>query len=206
MKSVLLLRAKELADPFIQINKWVRSDFSPPSPSFVKRRVLKREGIPQGAWIETGTYLGGTTKLLAGISSQVVSIEPSQWLHHHASRRLRRFRNIELLYGTSEDMLEKALTAIKGKTLNLWLDGHYSAGATYQGENETPIMRELEIVARHAHRFESLTIFVDDIRCFTPGSHRDRNYPLLEVLPDWCRRNGAHWKIEQDIFIAVRHA
>lgn len=204
MSSIFMLRAKELADPFIQTKNWITSDFSPPSPSFVKRRILAREGIADGAWIETGTYLGGTTKVLAGISPEVVSIEPSEWLHRHATRRLSGRQNITLLNGTSEDKLDSAITSIKSRKLNLWLDGHYSAGATYHGENETPIMRELEVVAKHLSRFESTAIFIDDIRCFTPGKHRDTNYPLLSVLPAWCEQNQATWKIEHDIFIARR--
>jgi hypothetical protein len=204
MSSIFMLRAKELADPFIQTKNWIASDFSPPSPSFVKRRILAREGIAEGAWIETGTYLGGTTKALARISPEVISIEPSEWLHGHASRRLSKHKNITLLNGTSEDKLDTAITAIKSKKLNLWLDGHYSAGATYQGKNETPIMRELEVVAKHLPRFQNVAIFIDDIRCFTPGKYRDSNYPLLGVLPAWCEQNQATWKIEHDIFIA-RH-
>lgn len=204
MNSIFLLRAKELADPFIQVKNWVASQYSPPSPSFVKRRILAREGFADGAWIETGTYLGGTTKALARIFPEVISIEPSEWLYAHASRRLSKYNNITLLNGTSEDKLEIAITSIKSKKLNLWLDGHYSAGATYQGENETPIMRELEVVAKYLYRFESVAIFIDDVRCFTPGKYRDTNYPLLSVLPAWCEQNQATWKIEHDIFIARR--
>ncbi len=204
MTNIILLRAKEILDPFIQTTSWLRNDFCPPSPSFVKRKILRREGIDNGAWIETGTYLGGTTKALSEFSPQVISIEPSKWLHQHATRRLRERKNVRILNGTSEDLLESAIKSITSKNLNLWLDGHFSAGITYQGESDTPIMRELEIVSRHFQRFENVKIFIDDIRCFSEGTHRDQSYPNIEVLPAWCEKFSFDWQIEHDIFIAAK--
>ena len=51
---------------------------SPPPPHFIKQSLLLRHGIPKSVWVETGTYLGQTTKFLSENFNYVHSIEPSK--------------------------------------------------------------------------------------------------------------------------------
>src|SRR4051812_32110192 len=44
---------------------WADREFAAPSPHFVKRKVLLRNGLPRATWVETGTYMGEMTSILA---------------------------------------------------------------------------------------------------------------------------------------------
>lgn len=202
MQNIVALRIKEAIEPLLQTSRWIRDSYSGPSPAFIKRALLAKHGIASAPWIETGTYLGGTTKRLAEKYPHVTSIEPNEWLCQHAKRRLQGYENVTLLLGTSEQLLEKSIIGIGGERMNLWLDGHYSSGVTYHGENETPIMIELDAVSRHLARFSHVKLFIDDIRCFVEGPYRDLHYPDIDKLVAWCKINGAVWHVEHDIFIA----
>jgi len=45
--------------------QWRQRGYAAPSPPHVKHALLLRVGMPEETWIETGTYLGDTTALLA---------------------------------------------------------------------------------------------------------------------------------------------
>ena len=115
--------------------------FEPPSPQFVKLRILSRNCIPGAAWLETGTYLGETTRYLAKNSKMVFSIEPADLLHQFATKRLNRFKNVQIVFGTSEEVFESTITKLEGKA-NFWLDGHASGDITFSNKEVTPIVHE----------------------------------------------------------------
>ena len=179
---------------------WARDGYSVPCPYFIKRAVLIRNSLPGSTWIETGTYLGSTTKFLSKFANVVYSIEPDINLYNLATANLRKFSNITILNGTSENLLSPLLKNIYGD-INFWLDGHYSAGLTYQGENETPIKYELDAISENINNFNKISIFVDDIRCFNPDVEIYFSYPTCDYLIDWGKRHGFKWSIEFDILI-----
>lgn len=59
------------------ISWYVNDKCSSPSPHFVKQATLSRHSIPNSTWIETGTYIGSATAVLAHLGSHVHTIEPS---------------------------------------------------------------------------------------------------------------------------------
>lgn len=120
-------------------------------------------------------------------------------LYLAALRRLAKFRNIELLLGTSEELFEECLRAA-GTNVACWLDGHWSGGTTYLGNQQTSIRHELEVLGKYIDQFESLVVFVDDVREFD-GSPRT-GYPHRTELVKWASTSGMDWTIEHDIFIA----
>ena len=69
--------------------------------------------MQDSAWIETGTYYGETTKILSQISNKIVSIEADQDLYNLAKKNFSNFKNIEVMFGRSEDKLTEALEKIK---------------------------------------------------------------------------------------------
>lgn len=180
---------------------WRRRRFAAPSPQFVKWACLLRNGIPGGTWVETGTYMGETTRLLARHSRMVFSIEPQPELHARASRRLRHLANVEILLGTSEQVMPGLLTRIAGD-VSFWLDGHYSAGSTFEASQHTPIVEELSAISANLHRFPKVCVLVDDVRCFDPKIPEFRTYPPVDYLVDWARQHKLDWHIEHDIFCA----
>lgn len=159
--------------------------------------------IPGAEWIETGTYLGDTTRVLARHSKLVTSIEPSHELFEFARFRLRYKKNIHLRLGSSETIFYDSLCQ-SGPILNIWLDGHFSGDVTFQGVNDTPVILELESIHQVIDRFEEIKVFIDDARCFYHDLDKGNDYPKLDFLISWARLNGFSWKIEQDIFIATR--
>jgi len=176
--------------------------FGPPSPQFIKLRILARNCISEAAWIETGTYLGETTKFLSKNSQMVFSIEPAELLHKFVSKRLIRLKNVQILLGTSEEVFESTINKLDGKA-NFWLDGHASGDITFSNQDVTPIVHELKILANHLPRFEEFAIFVDDVRGFADMGGASK-YPSKEFLVEWANVNSCSWSIEHDIFIAKK--
>jgi hypothetical protein len=201
-----VLLAKAMSGKLRKILKvllWIQSGFPTPAPDFVKHKVLMRHG-KSDAWIETGTYLGDTTKFLAKSSKIVYSLEPSQNLYLDAKRRFQASPIIKIVKGTSEEKLREVISLIIPlgyKHISFWLDGHYSAGNTYQGPNDTPVIIELEIISEYLNSALELTIFIDDVRCFNSNLLEYASYPSLHLLIDWCKSNQMSWNIEHDILI-----
>lgn len=181
--------------------QWLKRDYASPSPHFIKQRCLLRNGIPDATWIETGTFLGYTTQFLAKHGTHVYSIEPEPKLFARACTLFRHSSNVEILNGTSEEVFPILLTRIKGD-VNFWLDGHYSAGITFKGPQETPILDELDCISRHIDNFGRICVLVDDTRCFNSRLPEYATYPSLDSLVHWATRNKLDWHIEHDIFIA----
>lgn len=186
---------------FDEVAAWEKRQFSAPSPHFIKQTVLLRNGLPDCTWVETGTYLGDTTNVLSKVAKMVYSIEPEPSLFAAARNKFATTANVEIINGISEAVFPGLLPKLSGD-ICFWLDGHYSAGVTYQGPQDTPIADELAIVAQNLGNFGKTVVMVDDIRCFDPSIPEYANYPTLDFLVDWARANHCKWHIEQDIFIA----
>ena len=182
---------------------WTERQFSAPSPHFVKQTCLLRNAIQGGQWIETGTYLGQTTEILARLNQPVFSIEPEPALYSNAKKNFARYPNVEILHGTSEDIFPTLLPKLSGP-VNFWLDGHYSAGITFKGPQDTPIVDELACISLHLGHFGDVCVQIDDVRCFNPKIPEYSTYPRLDDLVDWARSHDFDWHIEHDIFVARR--
>jgi hypothetical protein len=183
---------------------FINRNYELPCPNFIKNSVLLRHGFKDGIWIETGTYLGDTTEVLSQSAPMVYSIEPSEALVEKARMRFAGAKNVHILHGLSEAELPKLLSqnALRNATVNFWLDGHYSAGITHQGPQETPIIEELQAIEQSLASLKQVAVFIDDIRCFTPNSP----YPTLDYLVNWANQHHLLWCIEYDIFVAKSHA
>jgi hypothetical protein len=187
----------------LEIKAWANRQYAPPSPSFIKHACLVRNSIPNGTWVETGTYLGDTTKVLAAHSRRVVSIEPEPQLYRNATIRLAYFRNIELIMGCSEDVFPHLLPTIRGD-VNFWLDGHYSSGVTHRGRLLSPLEKELSCIQANLKHFGRLCVMIDDVRCLKGQGQEQEGYPSLDLLIGWAESNECSWHIEHDIFCARR--
>jgi hypothetical protein len=198
LKFFLKVYKRKLAPNYLS---WRINRFSSPSPQFVKTQVLKRNSIDSGTWVETGTYLGDSTKFLAKNfpDSKIISLEPQKTIYDFTKFRLRGSKNVLLVNGSSEEKFEEIIIRLVGP-VNFWLDGHFSGDITYQGESVSPIEKELRLIEKYNSGMGRVVVFIDDIRLF--DQDLNSGYPSRNVLVDWADRNDFKWNIEQDIFIA----
>ena len=195
--SVLPGFIKEILKAY-RLYQWYRkTNSSPPAPHFLKQSILLRHSIENASWIETGTFMGDTTKILAQNFPLVHTIEPSKHCLEIAKKNIGNNKNVTYHEGTSEDCFDRVCSLVSGDVC-FWLDGHYSGGITYQSRSDTPIEYELKIISKYLKYFRNIVILIDDIRC----SHIDiNNYPSLNYYVDWANSSNLNWVIENDIFI-----
>jgi len=203
LKDAIPLPARDAGRRLVRRMTWGPRGFDTPAPQAVKVEVLQRYGIPGSAWIETGTFLGTTTKVLARWGGPVYTIEPSADLAALARRRLARHPNVTVLEGLSEDLLPGLLESLEG-AVSFWLDGHASGGPTFTGPLVTPIRQELATIEVHLPRFDRVAVLVDDFRGFGAVTTEEGAYPSRSSLVAWADRNGLAWTVEHDIFAAWR--
>jgi hypothetical protein len=162
-----------------------------------------RAELDLGRAIETGTYRGGSARLLADIFPSVTTIELSPELHEEALERLADAPAVRCVQGDSREVLPQ-LVDPAAPTL-YWLDGHWSGGPTAGAESECPVLAEIGHIA-NGHPDDCLLI--DDARLFVaspPPPHDPAQWPSLVELFDAVRasRHDVHVTIVADVVIAV---
>ncbi len=182
-------------------DSWEQIKYDAPSPSFVKQACLTRNGLDDATWVETGTYLGDTTRILCELGRPVYSIEPEPQLFESALQYFKEKSNVHIIKGLSEDVFPVLLPTLRGD-ICFWLDGHFSGGNTYKGPKDTPIVEELACISKNLITMNKIAIMVDDVRCFNPKNPNYSTYPSINFLVDWAREHDFSWHIEHDIFIA----
>ena len=190
------------------LKNWKIRNFLPPSPDSIKHQILINNNYSDSLWIETGTYYGETTKLLSKISKKTISIEADKELFETSKKKLKNLKNVELLNGKSEDLLNKSISEnLDFKNICIYLDAHLCQDhlkniKTFGSEDTaTPILQELEIIKKYYGKFEKFNVLIDDIRLFYGNF---QNYPDKNILVDWCKENNFSWEIEHDIFICKK--
>ena len=190
------------------LKNWKIRNFLPPSPDSIKHQVLINNNYSDSLWIETGTYYGETTKLLSKISKKTISIEADKELFESSKKKLKNLKNVELLNGKSEDLLDKSISEnLDFKNICIYLDAHLCQDhlkniKTFGSEDTaTPILQELEVIKKYYGKFKKFNVLIDDIRLFY-GNYQ--NYPDKNILVDWCKENNFSWEIEHDIFICKK--
>lgn len=198
---MLALRLREFlyANRILQFATWAKRGWTEPYPHFVKTRVLSRYSLPDAIWVETGTYLGTSTKFFGGMAKHVYTFEPSVKLFEYNKRKFSA-KNVSVINAPSEQGLRPLLAEICGP-LNFWLDGHFSDGVTFKGEIDCPILEELEAIKSYMDRLEPMRIFIDDVRCFLGGDPQYSSYPSLHTLLQWAGDQDMDWRIEAGILL-----
>lgn len=142
----------------------------------VFRSHLKR------VFVETGSIQGdGVQKALDAGFEEVYSIELAPHLYEHCCERFKNNPHVHLFLGDSSEGLKVILKKIN-EPVTFWLDGHYSWGETARGESNTPLLKELEIIANQP--IKTHTILIDDVRCFgtTEFDDIDKNTIVKKLL------------------------
>ena len=188
----------DIADP--DLLDWAARSYAAPAPYAVKKHVFLRNNFSDATWIETGTLYGDTSDFLSHHATFVHTTEPEPKLFQLAKEKFGQHKNIMVHNEISEVFLPRILPTLSGNVC-LWLDGHYSAGETFAGPNDTPLREELEAIRKNISRFDNIAVLIDDIR-FCGRHHIYGSYPSLSELVAFADSLGLHWYIEHDIFIA----
>ena len=153
------------------------------TPAFL-RELRDRFGLT--TFIETGTYQGATTAVGASLFAEVHTIELAEELHAKAAQKFAGQPHVHAHFGDSAQLLPQLLKQCSSQKILFWLDGHYSGGATAQGEANTPILAELRALAAAGVR--DCLVLVDDLRIFQPTSEQTHEsltgYPTFAGLRD----------------------
>lgn len=178
---------------------WEANGRPVPPPHAVKQAALRQYSRDWGlrVLVETGTYRGDMVEAMRGQFDTVYSIELGRDLFEAAQRRFQGTAGVELIHGDSGTQV-KALVGRLSQPALFWLDGHYSAGDTARGAQDTPILQELDCILR-AGAPDHVAI-VDDARCFG----RDSGYPSLDELISFVRARRPHAQVAvQDDMIRI---
>ena len=119
----------------------------------------------------------------------IVTISSDPVLYESAKQRFKNDPHVHVLQGDSGFMLGEALRLVNGPTL-FWLDAHYSGGATAKADLETPILKELSIIASRGSYGD--VILIDDARLF--GWRSD--YPRLSKIKQFVNKHWPDYKVE----------
>ena len=192
---------------------WQGAQLHRPMLTMLKHEVLQfiTRNNSSACWIETGTYKGQTTQFLSTLCDRVYSCEASEKLYQHALERTQNNQNISLRLGTSEQWLPEFLSELYPANVNIFLDSHYSGFGTdgsgndlfpdtYLGENDPPVLAELDIIAKHTEGTEQVSIIIDDFHHYTQ-EHKMPGYPDADEFINWAKYHGYHWNVIQDMFI-----
>jgi hypothetical protein len=195
---------------FREIIVWHRQNYRGRSPTFIKRSLLIKNSLPNSIWIETGTYLGQTSKFLSKNSFQVYTIEPEKNLFKSVKKYLNKYKNIITINNTSELALEKLLSKKIKKNVNFFLDAHNVSNnntKTYKGSVSNPILNELQIIKKKINNLKNFIIFIDDVNWHKidyVGTHKNTTSKLDQII-NWCRKNNLCWEIDHNVMICKKN-
>lgn len=148
--------------------------------------------------VETGTYLGLTTRIVAECGHNVITIELSEELYKSACAMFAGNPRVTCLQGDSGTKIADAVALLTEPAL-FWLDGHHCTDASAKGDSDTPILQELEYLTNAPARYQDLisrsSFFIDDIRLFGDG-----DYPSVDTIAEIVRQRlpGHAWVIAND--------
>lgn len=184
------------------LKKYAKSNFSSPPPEYVKQNYLKKQQSP--VWIETGTFQGKTTEVLASVSSHVTTIEAQEIYYLNNIDKFSKISNVTALYGESTQLLGGAIQHYVDSgfsSMSFFLDAHFSGGETFGIAQDSPILRELEIIETFLPKLSDVSVFIDDFRLFNNQINSNENYPSRDYLMKFATRNALSWDVSHDMFI-----
>ena len=174
-----------------EIEKWKAAGSPVPPPHSVKRHAIKdcqrRSGY--NVFVETGTYMGDMIEVQKRYFNRLFSIELGEDLYKKAKKRFENDPRIKIVLGDSGKVLPNVMKDIDEPAV-FWLDGHYSAGITAQGDKDCPIFEEINSIfdgKGHDH-----IILIDDARCFVGQG----DYPTVEALTEHVRSKNPQYQVE----------
>ena len=166
--------------------------------------ALRRQ-LPLRLFFETGTFEAGTTTAIAPHFDRVWTVELSPVLCDHARQKLATFKHVEVIHGSSPDVLRARAASLGSSSVLYWLDAHWCGGPTSGIANECPLLDELAAIGTLN---DGSVILIDDARYFigpAPPPHKADHWPgLLQIETALRRMSSQHglWVIN-DVMICA---
>jgi hypothetical protein len=135
-------------------------------------------------YIETGTYLGNGIKDVLNNYENIHSIELADKWYHYNVEQFKNYSNVKMYLGDSKNILPELLNNIT-EPITIYLDAHYSGGTTAFGDEEVPLLFELEILKKR--NYDDI-IIIDDCRLLgkTGICGAGDNHPIYPTMTyDW---------------------
>jgi hypothetical protein len=167
----------------------------PRSPHLVKQRTVieyaRRFGLH--ALIETGTYYGEMVAATLDYFQAIYSIELDARLASLAQQRFRKFPQVHIVQGDSQQWIPKLLAQINRPCL-FWLDAGYY-GWDRQSGNKGRMSSELRAIL--SHFVSGHVILMDDAR----GLNGQNGAPTVDELKEAIEREfpGRSVEVRADI-------
>ena len=124
--------------------------------------------------IETGTFCGTTTAFLSDTfpDLEIYTIEVDEANYLKARANLSDYKNIKILFGSSEKVLELLLPLLKERRTLFYLDAHW--------EDYWPILDEMRAISKNLK--DNCCIVIDDFKVpFRPFQHDTYGDQPLDV-------------------------
>lgn len=159
--------------------------------------------------LESGTFHGGTTALLAGFPNfeQVHTVELAPALHEQAVERFRTTPRVTCWLGDSgkrfRQILELVAETVEDPKVFVYCDGHYSGGETARGDKASPLYDELETLV--AYRDLVGAVLIDDIAVSINIDHPEANPLYVEGFPTMDEVHAYLERINPGFEIAIDH-
>ena len=138
--------------------------------------------------VETGTFRGDTSELLAKAFGSCVTIERSPSLAENARARFSKDSTVTVLEGSSRERLAEALPAGNSPAF-FWLDAHGVYDYDGPDTEENPLLHELETILSRRGQLLNV-IAVDDARG-------------MGTQPDWPPLNDVFSILDRFEYVAV---
>lgn len=169
---------------------WLLTGRIIPASGDIKRFILKQYAIKYKLinFVETGTFHGDTVEYMRQIFKKVHSVELSKDLYKKARARFANYSNVTIWNGDSGKVLKKILPTLNKPSL-FWLDAHGSGGDTAEGDEWSPIIKELKIIL-DSSKIKHV-ILIDDARGFT--GHLS---PTISEIEEVIVESGRNYNFE----------
>jgi len=129
-------------------------------PILTSNFYVLTNNVKTNHYIETGAYCGDGIRHVLNNYDYIHSIELSNKWYDHNFKLFENNKNVKLYLGDSKKILPELLNKIN-EPVTIYLDAHYSGGSTAFGEEETPLLFELEVLKNRKYND---IIIIDDCR------------------------------------------
>ena len=162
-----------------------------------------KQSLPVSTFVETGTFKGETTRSVVPFFDQIYTVELSPELMETTGAKLSEFDNVQMIHGSSPQVLSSLQSKLADKSVVYWLDAHWCGATTAGKDNECPLLHEINALGQLN---DQSVVLIDDARLFLappPYPHNPSHWPSLSEVVTSLQSISAvhHLCIVNDVFI-----